>query len=102
MLFREVKRGVRRGNETRRERWLRFELKRARDCARPDAGHGSSATRARTRLSGKAVATCTGWSVELGAMHRDERHGLERSGLVVLCDRTQVFDRWGAAVRARE
>jgi hypothetical protein len=35
-------------------------------------------------------------------MHREEIHRLEWPGLVVLCDRTQVFDRWGAAVHARE
>jgi hypothetical protein len=54
------------------------------------------------RLSRKAVATRTVWSVELGAMHREEIRRLEWPGLVVLCDRTQVFDRWGATVHARE
>jgi transposase InsO family protein len=58
--------------------------------ARRLAGVGGE--RARRRLGRRAVAMCTALSGELGALHRDERHGLERSRLVVLCESTQVFD----------
>jgi hypothetical protein len=66
------------------------------------AVHGSRATRGRTRLSKKSAKSSKAWGYEIVAMNRDERLGLSRSGLVVLCESTKVFDKRGTAEGAQE